>query len=136
MNNVTLNPGKLYLLVSYEGHDPGTSYRFTTSFKPNQKPKKTSKKVTVPKAILKKIKRAKNKKSLTISVKNAKGVSGYEYAYATKKNFKGARIVRSKKTSVTLKKLNAKKKYYVRVRCYKKSGKKHDYGSYSSVKKA
>ena len=143
MNNVTLTPGKLYICVSYAAiwGKSGTSYHLNTSFTPAAQPTTTAtstktKKVTVPKAVLKKVKRAKNKKSMTISVKRAKGVSGYEYTYSLKKNFKRAKRVRSNKTSITIKKLNKKKKYYVRVRCYKRVVYKYYYGKYSNVKKA
>lgn len=153
INNKKLNAGKLYIcaeLTSYH-YTPGSSYTFTTSFIPDsqkQTPKPTTttkpastttsnkKKISIPKAVLKKVKRARNKKSMTAKIKFIKGLTGYEYAYSTKKNFKGAKIIRTPKTTVTMKKLNRRKKYYVRVRCYKKIGNKYYFGKYSNVKKA
>ena len=56
---------------------------------------------------------------------------------ATKKNFKGAKTytVKSYKTyKKVIKKLKAKKKYFVKVRAYKKVGKSKVYGAYSAVR--
>lgn len=54
--------------------------------------------------------------------KQTKQVTGYELQYSTSKKFKGAKSVTIKKnktTSSTVKKLKAKKKYFVRIRTYK-----------------
>lgn len=83
------------------------------------------------------IKKLKNKsgKKLTITLKKkVSGATGYQVAYATNKKFKKKKTKKFSKTSVTLKKLKKKKKYYVKVRAYKKSGKKVVYGSWSKVK--
>ena len=63
--------------------------------------------------------------------------SGYEIQYSTKKNFKSAKKVKIKKnktTSSTVKKLKAKKKYYVRIRTYKTVNGKKFYSGWSNVK--
>ena len=63
--------------------------------------------------------------------------SGYEIQYSTKKNFKSAKKVKIKKnktTSSTVKKLKAKKKYYVRIRTYKTVNGKKFYSDWSKVK--
>ena len=69
--------------------------------------------------------------------KKDKNVSGYQIKIATKKNFKGAKTytVKSYKTyKKVIKKLKAKKKYFVKVRAYKTVGKSKVYGAYSAVR--
>lgn len=62
--------------------------------------------------------------------------SGYQIQYSTDKNFKNAKnvTVSKSKTTGTIKKLANKKKYYVRVRTYKKVDKKCAYSSWSAAK--
>lgn len=93
-----------------------------------------TKKVTVKKQTAK-VKAGKKK--LTVTWKKDKNVSGYQIKIATKKNFKGAKTytVKSYKTyKKVIKKLKAKKKYFVKVRAYKTVGKSKVYGAYSAVK--
>ena len=71
---------------------------------------------------------------LSLSTKKS-GAKGYEISYSTKKSFKGAKKVKTSKTSYTLKKLKKGKTYYVRVRSYAKIGKKVKYGAYSKAMK-
>lgn len=103
----------------------------TTATKPAVKPVK---KVTVKKQTAKvKV----GKKKLTVTWKKDKNVSGYQIKIATKKNFKGAKTytVKSYKTyKKVIKKLKAKKKYFVKVRAYKTVGKSKVYGAYSAVR--
>ena len=76
-------------------------------------------------------------KKLTVTWKKDKNVSGYQIKIATKKNFKGAKTytVKSYKTyKKVIKKLKAKKKYFVKVRAYKTVGKSKVYGAYSAVR--
>ena len=49
--------------------------------------------------------------------------------------FKNAKKITTKKNVVTVKKLKAGKKYFVKVRAFKKVGNKKIYGKYSTVKK-
>ena len=103
----------------------------TTATKPAVKPVK---KVTVKKQTAK-VKAGKKK--LTVTWKKDKNVSGYQIKIATKKNFKGAKTytVKSYKTyKKVIKKLKAKKKYFVKVRAYKTAGKSKVYGAYSAVR--
>ncbi len=69
------------------------------------------------------------KKQLAVKWSKGKAITGYEIQYSLKKNFKSAETVTIKKASATgtvLKKLQAKKIYYVRIRTYKTvSGKKY-----------
>ena len=92
-----------------------------------QKPNKTS---------VKKLKAKKGSVELTWS--KTKGVKGYEIQLATdkkfKKNKKTATVKKQKTTKTTVKKLKAKKKYYVRIRTYKTVNGKKVYSSWSKVK--
>ena len=64
--------------------------------------------------------------------------SGYEVQYSTNKNFKSGNkkvtIKKNETTSNTVKKLKAKKKYYVRIRTYKTVNGKKFYSSWSKSK--
>ena len=92
-----------------------------------QKPNKTS---------VKKLKAKKGSVELTWS--KTKGVKGYQIQVATdkkfKKNKKTVTIKKQKTTKTTVKKLKAKKKYYVRIRTYKIVNGKKVYSSWSKVK--
>ena len=87
-------------------------------------------------ASIKKVKGAK--KAILVTWKKVSGVSGYEIQLATdkkfKKNKKTVTIKKQKTTKTTVKKLKAKKKYYVRVRTYKIVNGKKVYSSWSKVK--
>jgi C1A family cysteine protease len=108
-----------------------------------------TKKITVKKAAIQKIKALK--KSFTINIlKNKDQVTGYQISYSYKKNFKGQKVKALKKfkykkirvkrkkhtiTSYKVKGLKKKKTVYVRVRAYKQVGKTKVYGKWSRVKK-
>lgn len=66
---------------------------------------------------------AAKKKAFSVKwKKQTTQTTGYELQYSTSKKFKGAKsiiIKKNKTTSSTVKKLKAKKKYYVRIRTYK-----------------
>ena len=94
-------------------------------------------KVAKPKsASIKKVKAAK--KAISVIWKKVSGVKGYQIQVATnkkfKKNKKTVNIKKQKTTKTTVKKLKAKKKYYVRVRTYKIVNGKKVYSSWSKVK--
>ena len=85
------------------------------------------------------IKKAKgSKKAVALEWKKVSGVKGYQVQVATdkkfKKNKKTVNIKKQKTTKTTVKKLKAKKKYYVRVRTYKIVNGKKVYSSWSKVK--
>ena len=93
-------------------------------------------KVTKP-AKTKIVKLSKGKKKFTVKWKKVKKAEKYQIQYATSKNFKkGKKTVSVKKTVTkkTIKKLAAGKKYYVRVRSYRKAGGKKLYSKWSAVK--
>ena len=63
--------------------------------------------------------------------------TGYQIQYSTSSKFSNAKTVTLTKNSYTSKsisKLSAKKKYYVRVRTYKKVGSAYYYSSWSKAK--
>ncbi len=81
-----------------------------------------------------------NKKAFTATwKKQTKETTGYQVQYSTKKDFssgvKTINVKKNKITSAVAKKLKAKKKYYVRIRTYKKVGKQKIYSNWSSTKK-
>lgn len=89
----------------------------------------TVKKITVKSTALKKVVNKKNKK-IEVTWRKIKGVTGYEVQYSTYSNFKKGvrtkRITGASKGKVTITGLKKNKKYYVRVRAYKKvNGKKY-----------
>ena len=79
------------------------------------------------------------KKKLTAAWKKTGGNQGYQIQYSTTKNFADAKIlnVSAGKKSVVLKNLESKKKYYVRIRSYKKVNNKEIwYTGWSKAKNA
>ena len=100
-------------------------------------PTTSAKAVAKPKsAKFKKVKSAK--KAISVKWKKVSGVKGYQVQVATdkkfKKNKKTVNIKKQKTTKTTVKKLKAKKKYYVRIRTYKIVNGKKVYSSWSKVK--
>lgn len=93
-------------------------------------------KVKTSKTAVKTLKSLK-KKQMTVKLKKVSKVSGYEITYATNSKFtKGKKVVRTKGTTKTIKKLKSGKTYYVKVRAYKMdSTKKRVYSKYAKVKK-
>ena len=97
-------------------------------------------KIKAAKAVKVTIKKpAKGKKAFTAKWKNVKKVTGYRVAYSLKKNFKkGVKYKKVKgaaKKSLKIKKLKAKKTYYVKVQAYTVIDGKTYYGKWSKVKK-
>ncbi len=97
----------------------------------------TTKAVAKPKGA--KIKKATgSKKAIALTWAKVKGVKGYQIQVATdkkfKKNKKTVTIKKQKTTKTTVKKLKAKKKYFVRIRTYKTVNGKKVYSSWSKTK--
>ena len=69
-----------------------------------------------------------------------KDIKGYEIQVSTTKNFKknkkSVRIKNKNTSKTTIKKLKAKKKYYIRIRTYNTVGKTIIYSTWSSTKSA
>ena len=114
----------------------------TSTITPNPSPTPNSA-TTAPKIVaksksasIKKVKAAK--KAVSVQWKKVGGVKGYQVQVATdkkfKKNKKAVTIKKQKTTKTTVKKLKAKKKYYVRIRTYKTVNGKKVYSSWSKVK--
>ena len=84
------------------------------------------------------LKASAKSRSLKISwKKQTKQSSGYQISYATNKKFKKAKsinITKNKTTNKTIKSLKKGTTYYVRIRTYKKIGKKKYYSEWSKVK--
>lgn len=132
------NGGKVYGLQS------GTTYKLQvralrtvngkTYYGPYSDVLKTT--TATDKTKISKVKGAKKK--LTVNWKKVSKATGYQVQVATdkkfKKNKKSLTISKNKTISKTIKKLKSKKKYYVRVRTYRKVGGKKVYSSWSSVK--
>ncbi len=99
---------------------------------------KVSKKVTIKvmpkKPSVKSVKAVKGKR-LTVKWAKDKMASGYYVQVSTDKKFKKNMKEKAlSKTSYTFTKLKAGKKYYVRIRSYKKSGKETLFSTWSKVK--
>ena len=94
---------------------------------------KTTAKIVVKASKINSVKNYKGKKA-KVTVKKAASVTGYQIQYGTKKNFKGAKHVNTRKTSKYLTKLAKNKKYYVRVRTYKTVDGKLYFSSWSGAK--
>lgn len=77
-------------------------------------------------------------RKIKLSWKKAVSVSGYEICYGTNKSFKKNKKIVSAKGSAkskTIKKLVKGKTYYIRIRAYKKIGRKKVYGVWSNRKR-
>lgn len=98
----------------------------------------STQKVSVKKAVFRKV-TSKKKKKATLTWKADKKCTGYQIQYSTDKKFKKkvvAKYVKSyKKTSITIKNLKSKTKYYFRIREYKTVNGKKYFGKWSSIKK-
>ena len=122
-NNDSKNVGEYNITITFNGNYTGTK---TLNYTIN--PKGTS---------LKKLTAGKKQFKMTWN-KQKTQTTGYEIQYSTNKKFKKGnktvKIKKNKTTSKTVKKLKAKKKYYVRIRTYKKVNGKTYYSGWSKVK--
>lgn len=121
--------------VAIKPSEPSTTPSTT---QPTTKPSttKNTKTVKPKKTSIKKL--SKGKKKFTVTWAKVSGVKGYQIQYSSdkkfKKNNKSVTVTKQKTTKATVKKLKAKKKYYVRVRTYKTVNGKKIYSSWSKVK--
>lgn len=113
-----------YKITPYSTINGKKVYGTTTTIKGITNPKK----VTLSKV-------SSGKKALKASWRKVTA-TGYEMQVSTSSKFtkKTTKILKTNKVNVTAKNLKAKKKYYVRVRAYTKSGKTVSYSSWSNKK--
>ena len=74
------------------------------------------------------------KGQLQATWKKTAGNAGYQIQYATNAKFSGAKTKNTKATRHTFKGLKSKRKYYVRVRTYKKVGSNYWYSKWSNIR--
>lgn len=86
------------------------------------------------KAVIRSLK-SKKLHNVQVVLKNQQGVSGYQIQYGTKKKMRPAKIVSTRTSRVTLKKLKKNRIYYVRARAYRTENGRRVYGAWSSKKK-
>lgn len=110
------------------------AWNFNTKIKSGKTLYAKWKKISLKQAVISKVQNVSGKK-MKVTVKKVNGAGGYQIQYSTKSNMKSAKTVTSSKTTKTISKLSKGKKYYVRVRAYKKdsTGKKVT-GKWSKVK--
>lgn len=112
--------GKHTVTITFKGrYDDNTKKSYTI------KPRATS--IT---------KLGKKSKCFTVNVKRLSSATatGYQVQYSTDSSFRNAKTQTFRGTSATVSRLKGNKKYYVRVRAYKRSGSKNYYSSWSAVK--
>ena len=118
----------------------GTTYQYQVyAYKGNVKSKVSASK-TIIRLTANKLTSVKNVKGRKLSVKWTRNekTAGYEIQYSTSKKFKGAKTVKvsgNKKVSKTIAGMKKGKTTYVRIRCYKMSGKTKHVSCWSSSKK-
>ncbi len=134
-NNKKLTKDKDYI-VAYKNNKKIGKATVTIAGKGNYTGKKTVKFDIVPKAV-KLSSLTAGKKELTVKWSKGSGITGYEIEYSLKKDFKDKESIIIKKAATTktvLKKLQAKKTYYVRIRAYKTVNGKKYYSAWSAIK--
>ena len=84
---------------------------------------------------IKSVKRSKNGRAVSLKLKRVKNAAGYQIRYSTSKNFKRYKNKNVVKLNYTIKKLQIKRVYYIKVRAYKKVNGKISYGAWCKAKK-
>lgn len=135
----TLRNGTDYKVTYSNNLRPGRATITVTGIGNYTDTKKAYFNISPKKASMKKTKVKKNRR-LTVTWKRQTMATGYQVVAgtnrATTKNRKVINVTRNKTTSKTFKKLKRGKRYYVKVRAYKKINGKKVYGAYSKVKKS
>lgn len=108
----------------------------TASPEPGEQPGKKMKKPGRVKLTVGKIRSGNKKKTVTLHFKKISGADGYQIVYAkNKKGTKGKASVSTKKLTYQIKGLKKNRKYYVRVRAFRRDKKgKKVYGKWSKSK--
>jgi hypothetical protein len=134
----TLKNGTDYTVTYPKSSKAVNKYTVTVTFKGNYSGSKKLTYTVVPKGTTLSKVTAKSKSFVATWKKQATQTTGYQIQYSTSSKFtkgnKTVTISKNKTTSTTVKKLSAKKKYYVRVRTYKKVGNTKYYSAWSKAK--
>ena len=139
--SVTVTVGKTTLpktayTISYDkGRKKVGKYSVKVTLKGNYRGSKSKSFRIIPKTVsISRVSSPAGKELKVSWKKNKKQISGYEVKYSTRKNLKSAvtkKIKKSSAVSCTIQNLKSRKKYYVRIRAYKKAGSKTYYGNWS-----
>lgn len=130
----TLKKGTDYTL-SYKNNKSTGVATITITGKGNYKGTKTVKFYIVPKKIAVRGLTSPKTKTIKLTWTKNSTVTGYQIQYSTSSKFTNATTVwvkSYKKTSATITKLKAKKKYYVRIRGYKTVSGTKKYGAWAT----
>ena len=124
-----------YYTVSYKNNTAVGTAMITIQGKGNYKKYsgKTTFRIDLQKTTLSSAKSSR-KGQLQATWKKTAGNAGYQIQYATNAKFSGAKTKNTKVTRYTFKGLKSKRKYYVRVRTYKKVGSNYWYSKWSNVR--
>ena len=125
--NLSGHPGKDEIVIYYKASAPDSNQNSDHDSKPN--PPKV-KKLAAPKK-LQAVRTGTTKAKITF--RKVKKADGYQISYADNKKFRKAKKLSTGKTTVILKKLKKNRKYYVRVRAYRKVNGVKKYGTYGKV---
>ena len=93
---------------------------------------KTPNTVSKPKKV-KSVSVKSKRKALKLKWKRSSNVAGYQICYSPSSKFKKKSSMWTADTSIILRNLKARKKYFVKVRAYSIQNGKKIYGSYSKV---
>ena len=132
-NGKTLDPAQDYIVVYKNNTNVGTA-EVTITGKGLYKGAVTKNYRIVPRNVKKFKVKGKKKAILVKWTRQKDQVTGYQVQYSLKSNFKGAkakRVKQNKAKSLTIGKLKSKKKYYIRIRTYKKIGTAYYYSPWS-----
>ena len=132
-NGKTLDPAQDYTVVYRNNTNVGTA-EVTITGKGLYKGAVTKNYRIVPRNVKKFKVKGKKKAILVKWTRQKDQVTGYQVQYSLKSNFKGAKTKRAKQNktkSLTIGKLKSKKKYYIRIRTYKKIGTAYYYSPWS-----
>lgn len=124
-----------YYTVSYKNNTAVGTAMIIIQGKGNYKKYsgKTTFRINLQKTTLSSAKSSR-KGQLQATWKKTAGNTGYQIQYATNAKFSGAKTKNTKATRYTFKGLKSKRKYYVRVRTYKKVGSNYWYSKWSNVR--
>lgn len=124
-----------YYTVSYKNNTAVGTAMITIQGKGNYKKYsgKTTFRINLQKTTLFSAKSSR-KGQLQATWKKTAGNAGYQIQYATNAKFSDAKTKNTKATRYTFKGLKSKRKYYVRVRTYKKVGSNYWYSKWSNVR--